>query len=157
MLERNVRVGFTQPMDSALMFENLFSRRKTGSCRNTSFLGTKQGRLNPHQGREDLDRLVRWQMAQAVAVEGGGVNAVEAVDVVEEAEAGTSVTGLSRTSTKLRGVITTGNEVMTRRWRGQEHHLHNITVHLSVAARNRKVLMGSKISQISQNLSFFPM
>jgi len=58
-----------------------------------------------------------------VVVEGGegGAEVVEAVDLVEEAGAGveTPAIGQSRTRTKLRGAITTGSEVTTKRWRGE--------------------------------------
>jgi len=63
-----------------------------------------------------------------VAVEEGGAEAVEAADMVEEAEAGTPVTGLTRTRTKLRRAIIIGNEVTTGRWRRRVHHLRSITV-----------------------------
>ena len=117
------------------MFVNL-SQRKTKSSRNMSFLGTDQVRLNHCEGREDPDRLVRWGRAQVavavVAVEEAGA---EVVDMVEEGEveAGTPVTGLSRTRTKLRGATTTGNGVMTRRWRGEGRHLRSIIAHRCAA------------------------
>lgn len=66
-----------------------------------------------------------------MAVEEGGVGAAGAGGVVEEGEgkAGIPVRGPSRTRTKLRGAITTGSEVMTRRLRGQAHHLRREIVH----------------------------
>ena len=96
------------------MFANLNSQRKTKSSRNMSFPETNQAQLNRYEEREGPGRVIRRERAQvvAVAVEGG----------VEGVEVGTLATGLSRTRTKLRGATTTGNEVMTRRWRRRGHH-----------------------------------
>ena len=104
------------------------SQRKTKSSRNTSFPGISRARLNPHEGREDPDRVIRQGRTQVVVVEGGGAEAVEAVDLVEEAgaEAGTPAIGQSRTRTKLRGAITTGSEVTTKRWRGEGRLLYSV-------------------------------
>ena len=109
------------------MFANLNSQRKTKSSRNMSFPETNQARLNRYEEREDPGRVIRRERAQvvAVAVE-GGVEGVEVADMAEgeevEVEVGTLATGSSRTRTKLRGATTTGNEVMTRRWRRRGHH-----------------------------------
>jgi hypothetical protein len=113
---------------------NFNSRKKTKSSKNMSSLGIDQARLNPREGREDPGRaiVIRWERVQGVAaavvVEGGGV---DVVDVVEEGEGkeGTLVTGPPRTRTNPRGAITTGNEVMTRRWRGEGRHLRSAIVH----------------------------
>ena len=105
---------------------NVYSQRKTKSSRNTNFLVINQGRLNPREGKEDPDRLIRRGKTQVVVVEEGGVGAAE---VVEEAGAETPVTGLRRTRIKLRGAITTGNGVMTRRWRGRDRRPRSIVVH----------------------------
>jgi len=97
------------------MFVNLCSQRKIKYSRNMSFLGTNQARLNPCEGREDPDKPTRRERIQVVAVEGGGAEVVE--DMVEEggAGAGTPMTGLSRTRTKLGGAIIIGKEATTGR------------------------------------------
>ena len=120
MLERNVSAGPSRPINSTLILVNSSSQRKTRSFRNTSFLGINQVRLSPRAGRRDPGRFIRREKVRVVGVGGGGggvAEVVDAVDVVEEGEGevGTPGTGLSRTRTKLRGAITTGNEVMTRR------------------------------------------
>lgn len=115
------------------MLENLNSQRKTRSFKSTNFLGTNQDRSNPREGREDLDRVMRTQV---VAVE-GGAEAELAAGVVEKGEEATLVVGLSRARTKLRGAITTGNGATTRRWRGEGHHLDDVTVHQYVIEQSR--------------------
>ena len=74
--------------------------------------------------REDPDKLIRRERALIVAVEEEGVGEAEAGGAAgeEEAEVGMPVTGLQRTRTKLRGAITTGSGVMTRRWQGEARH-----------------------------------
>jgi len=96
-----------------------------------NFLGIDPGQSNSREGREDPDRIMRQQKAQVVAVEEGGVGEAGAGDMAEEAEgeAGMPVTELRRIGTNLRGAITTGNEAMTRRWRGQAPRLHSEIVH----------------------------
>jgi len=96
------------------------SQGKTRSFRNTNFLEIGRDLLSPRARRKDPGRFIRREKVRVVGVgEGGGgvAEVVDAVDVVEEGEGevGTPGTGLSRTRTKLRGAITTGNEVMTRR------------------------------------------
>lgn len=129
MLERNVSVNFNWPVNTALRFVNFDSRRKIKSSRNTSFLGISRARSNHREGREDPDKVIRQERAQVVVVEGGEAE-VEAVVLVEEAEAearGPAI-GQSRTRTKLRGAITTGSEVTTKRWRGEGRLLCSIMV-----------------------------
>lgn len=130
MLERNVSSEANWPADFVLRLPNLNSQRKTKSSRNTNFLGINRARSNPHEGREDPDRVTRRERGPVVAAEGGAgaAEGAEVVDPVEEAEAGAGmpVTELSRTRTKLRGAITTGNGVTTRRWRRQGRHLRSI-------------------------------
>jgi len=94
-----------------------------------NFLGINRGQLNSHEGKGDPDRIVRRQRAQVVVVEEGGVGAAGAGDMAEEAEAEMPVTELPRIGTKLRGEITTGSEVMTRRWQGQALYLHSEIIH----------------------------
>ena len=115
------------------MIVNPNSQRKTKSSRNMNFPGTNRARLNPCKEKEDPARVISRERVQAavVAVE-GGVEVVDVVDVVEEEaemEVGMPVTGLPKTRTKPRGAITTGNEVMTRRWRRQGHHLLSMIIH----------------------------
>ena len=111
------------------------SRRKIKSSRNMNFLGTNRARLNPCKEKEGLAWVISRERVQAavVAVEGGVevVDVVDVVDVEEEAETevGMPVTGLPKTRTKPRGAITTGNEVMTRRWQRQGHHLRSMIIH----------------------------
>ena len=97
-----------------------------------NFPGTNRARLNPCKEKEGLAWVISRERVQAavVAVE-GGVEVVDVVDVEEEAETevGMPVTGLPKTRTKPRGAITTGNEVMTRRWRRQGHHLLSMIIH----------------------------
>jgi hypothetical protein len=118
MLERNVSAEFNRLVNSTLMFVNLNSQRKTKFSRSMSFLGINRGRPNPREERKGPAKVIKRERVQAVDVEEGGVEAVEAADVVGEGEAGTPVTELPRTRTKLQGAITIGNEVMTRKWRG---------------------------------------
>jgi len=131
MLERNVSAEFNWPINPVLRFVDVNSRRNTKFSKNMSFPEIGRVRLNPHEGREDPDRVIRRGRAQVVGVEEGGEEVVEVVGVVEvvdlveevEVEAGTPVIGQSRTRTKPRGGITTGSEVTTRRWRGEGRHL----------------------------------
>jgi hypothetical protein len=122
------------------MLENPNSQRKTRSFKNTNFLGTNQGRSSPREGKEDLDSVTQWERAQVVVVEGGG-EVEEAGEVVGMAERGevTPMTRLPRARIKVRGVITTGNEATTRRWRGRGLRLDKITVHQSVAELLRQI------------------
>ena len=116
------------------------SQRKTKSFRNMSFLGTNRVRLNPRGGKEGTIKVIRRKRAQAVVAEDGGVGVaeagdIEAGDMVEEGEGegegevGIPVTGLSRTRTRLQEAITTGSEVMKRRWQGEDRHLRREIVH----------------------------
>lgn len=70
-------------------------------------------------------------------MEGGG-EVEEAADVEEGGEV-TLVAGLPRARAKLRGVITTGNEATTRRWRGQGPRLDNTTTHQHVEELQRQI------------------
>lgn len=128
MLERNVSVKFNRSINPALRFVDLNSQRKIKSSRNMSFLGTSRARLNPREVREDPDRVIRQERVQVLVVEGGGAEVVEAVDLVEEVEAGTPAIGQSRTRTKHRGAIITGSEVTTKRWRGEGRLLYSVIV-----------------------------
>lgn len=131
MLERNVRAGFIWAVNSTLMFENPNSQRRIRSFKNMNFLGTRQARSNPHEEKGDLERVTNRERAQ-VEVAGGGVEVGEvgeAAGVVEKGEEVTLTTGLSRARTKVRGVITTGNEATKRRWRGEGLHPDSTKVH----------------------------
>lgn len=110
--------------------------------------------MNSRGEREDPDRIMRWQKAQVVAVEGGGVGATGAGDMEEEAEVEMPVTELPRIGTKLRGAIITGSEVMTRRWRGQAPHLHSEIIHWYAVEleRRREVISFDGLNKYSEPL-----
>ena len=109
---------------------NFNSQRKTRSFKNMNFLGTKQARSSPHE-KGDLERVTKSERAQVTVVEGEAEEgeAVEAAGVVGKGEEVTLTTGLSRVRTKVRGAITTGNEVTKRRWRGQGLRPGSIMAH----------------------------
>lgn len=123
------------------MLENLNSQRKTKSFKNMSSLGTNQAKPNPREGKEDLDRIIRWERAQVTVAVGGGEEG-EAAGVVGEGEEVTLVTRPIRARTKLQGVITTGNEATTKRWRGRGLHLDNRIVHRCVMELLRQLRNG---------------
>ena len=149
MLERNVSDEIGWLANSILMLIDLHSQRKTKSSRDMSFPGINQDQLNSREGREDPDRVMRWQRVQVVAVEEGGAGAG---DMAEEGEAEIPVTELSRIRTRLRGVITTGSEAMTRRWRGQAPHLRSEIVHWCVVKleRRRDVIFVDGLGECSE-------
>lgn len=122
MLERNVSPKFGWLADPTLMFGDLNSqKRKRKSSRNTSFLEIHQAKLDSHGRKEDPDKGTERQRSQVVVVEEEGVGAGDMPEE-GEGEAGILVRGPSRTRTRLRGEITTGSGVMTRRWREEAHH-----------------------------------
>ena len=154
MLERNVSDEIGWLVNSALMLIDLHSQGKTRSSRNTNFLGINQDQMNSHEEKEDPDRIVRRRRALVVVVEVGGGGAAGGGDMAEEVgvEAEIPVIELPRTGTKLRGAITTGNEAMTRRWRGQAPHLHSEIVHWYAVEleRRRDVIFVNGLSGCSE-------
>ena len=103
---------------------NSNSQRKKRSSKNMNFLGISRVLSNPRKGREGPGKVIRWEKVQVTVAEGGAGVAEEAA-AVEEGEV-TLATGPPRSKIKPGGVITTGNEDMTRKWRGGGRHPRNV-------------------------------